>query len=185
MARYLASLLLLFSSISALAIDSERLKPAISQLVSLSQSSDVIKIVSAHSEPLTIRYMLKMDQLWRTQEGFSDNILDPDAQSALKSFMAKNSNLFIELILMGRYGETLGAIPKTSDYWQGDEAKFIQVMGYDEIFIDALNWDESTQTISAQISVPVHANGDIIGVLTGAVEASLKALGNAKFDSAL
>ncbi|GAA6135098.1 hypothetical protein NBRC116188_18880 [Oceaniserpentilla sp. 4NH20-0058] len=183
MARYAAPILLLFISICAQAIEPEKLKPAISRLVSLSQSADIIEIINTHSKPQTIRYMLKMDQLWRTQEGISDNVLDPAAQKILQSFMAQNSNFFIEVILIGQYGETLGSIPKTSDYWQGDEAKFKQVMGYDEVFIDALRWDESTQTISAQISVPIYFNRDIIGVLTGAVEASLKALGNAKFRS--
>ena len=47
-------------------------------------------------------------------------------------------------------------------------------MADESVFVDQLNWDDSTQTISAQISVPVKDQaGEMFGVLTGSVEASL------------
>lgn len=176
----IAMWLLLFVSIHANAIDPSSLKPAIKQLYALSESPILVKVIQEHHKPLTIRHMLKIDQQWRLNPSIAEKLLVPEAQRVFEDFMKQKQNLFIELILMGSYGETLGAIPITSDYWQGDEPKFMQVMGHDEIFIDALNWDESTQTISAQISVPIVSGTQIIGVLTGAVEANLKALGNAE-----
>ena len=169
---------LLIICASAQAVDHNSLKPAISHLRTFANSPDVIKVIKSQTQHRTIRELLKIDQLWRIEPGIENKIFNTDAQGLLLEFMAKHNAVFVEMIVIGSQGETLGAIPKTSDYWQGDEAKFKQVMGHGDIFIDAMDWDESSQTISAQISVPVFADNEVIGVITGAVEASLKALGD-------
>ncbi len=77
----------------------------------------------------------------------------------------------------GTYGETFvmddqGAIvcatAKTSDYWQGDEAKWQRAFngGQGAVFIDRPRLDESSAQRLAQISVPVTDNGKAIGAIT-------------------
>ena len=46
---------------------------------------------------------------------------------------------------------------KTSDYWQGDEAKFKKSFngGAGAVFVDDVSFDKSSQTYSVQVSVPV------------------------------
>ena len=55
----------------------------------------------------------------------------------------------------------------TSDYWQGDEEKWIDCWngGNGKIYIGALKLDESTNTVAAQVSAPVLDRGKTIGVL--------------------
>lgn len=76
-----------------------------------------------------------------------------------------------------RYGETLvmddqGALvcatQRTSDYWQGDEAKWTRTFngGKGTPFIDRPKLDESAKERLAQISLPVVENGKTIGVIT-------------------
>ena len=77
-----------------------------------------------------------------------------------------------------RYGETFltdanGAIvcatQRTSDYWQGDEAKWTKAFK-EGVFIDRPKLDESAKARLAQISLPVVENGKTIGVLTVGVK---------------
>lgn len=74
-----------------------------------------------------------------------------------------------------RYGETFvmdanGAIVcstgRTSDYWQGDEAKWTRPFTDGAVFIDRPRVDDSARSRLAQISLPVVDNGKRIGVLT-------------------
>ena len=77
-----------------------------------------------------------------------------------------------------RYGETFvtdanGAIVcathRTSDYWQGDEAKWTRAFR-EGVFIDRPKLDDSAKARLAQISLPVVDGGKTIGVLTVGVD---------------
>ena len=82
-----------------------------------------------------------------------------------------------QLIAGGNYSETFamdaqGAIvcatAKTSDYWQGDEAKWEKAFngGRGDVFIDRPKFDESANARIAQVSVPVMDGGKAIGAVT-------------------
>ena len=61
---------------------------------------------------------------------------------------------------------------KTSDYWQGDEAKFTKSFtdGAGRIFVDDVNFDDSSQAYVVQASVPVVKDGKAIGVLVVSID---------------
>jgi len=61
---------------------------------------------------------------------------------------------------------------KTSDYWQGDEAKFKKsfASGAGGIFIDEVEFDDSTQAYLVQASVPVKDGGKVIGAITFGID---------------
>jgi hypothetical protein len=65
----------------------------------------------------------------------------------------------------------------TSDYWQGDEAKWKKsfLAGPDGLFIDEVEFDESTQTYQAQVSVSIADpdSGEAIGAITVGVNVEL------------
>ena len=69
---------------------------------------------------------------------------------------------------MDNQGATLAMTDKTSDYWQGDEAKFKKVYkdGEGTVFVDEVKFDESTQASLVQVSVPVKDGDKVIGVIT-------------------
>jgi hypothetical protein len=57
----------------------------------------------------------------------------------------------------------------TSDYWQGDEAKWQKTfsMGPDAVFVDEIEKDESTQALQSQISVTIKdSSGAAVGAIT-------------------
>lgn len=58
----------------------------------------------------------------------------------------------------------------TSDYWQGDEAKFQKSfeMGPGAFFIDDIELGESRQTYRGQVSFAITdpASGDVVGAIT-------------------
>jgi hypothetical protein len=72
-----------------------------------------------------------------------------------------------EAILMDRQGANVCVSRETSDYWQGDEAKWEKTFrdGIDP-FIDVPALDASTGVVAIQLSVPVSQSGERIGALT-------------------
>ena len=91
-----------------------------------------------------------------------------------------------QLTSTGPYGETFvmdnqGALVctnvKTSDYWQGDEAKWQKSFdgGKGAVFIDRPRMDESAKEHLAQISLPIRdAAGHVIGAITVGVKLDQK-----------
>ena len=61
---------------------------------------------------------------------------------------------------------------KTSDYWQGDEAKFKNSFnqGKGAIFVDEVEFDDSAQAYLVQVSVPVMDQGKAIGAITFGID---------------
>ncbi len=77
-----------------------------------------------------------------------------------------------EIFVMDNQGANVCMTDKTSDYWQGDEAKFKNSFsdGNGAVFVDEVEFDDSTQTYLSQISVPVMENGKAIGAITFGVD---------------
>lgn len=69
---------------------------------------------------------------------------------------------------MDDQGALVCATAKTTDYWQGDEAKWQRAFndGKGDVFIDRPKFDDSSAQRLAQISVPVLDKGVAIGAIT-------------------
>jgi hypothetical protein len=82
--------------------------------------------------------------------------------------LAGGSAAYGETFVMDDQGANVCATVKTSDYWQGDEAKWERAYaaGKGAVFIDRPRFDESATVRLAQISVPVVEKGKVIGALT-------------------
>ena len=67
-------------------------------------------------------------------------------------------------------GLNAGQSDVTSDYWQGDEAKWQKTFkaGADAVFVDVVEKDESTQQLQVQVSVSIKdpETGKVIGAVT-------------------
>lgn len=85
----------------------------------------------------------------------------------LRQIVASNP-AYSETFAMDDQGAIVCATTRTTDYWQGDEAKWERAYnaGKGDLFIDRPKLDESAASRIAQISVPVMAEGKAIGAIT-------------------
>src|SRR4051812_21033717 len=86
---------------------------------------------------------------------------------ALKEIAAKNPAV-VEAFAMDDQGALVCTVAKTTDYWQGDEAKWQRSFagGRGAEFVDDVQYDESSQGYCVQVSVPVRQRGQVVGALT-------------------
>ena len=82
---------------------------------------------------------------------------------------------FGESFVMDNQGANVCMTNKTSDFWQGDEAKWQKSFngGKGTVFIDQPKYDTSAKAILAQISVAVFDGDQTIGAITVGVNTSL------------
>jgi hypothetical protein len=73
---------------------------------------------------------------------------------------------------MDNQGANVCMSDKTSDYWQGDEAKFQKTFtgGAGSIFIDDVKFDKSSQTYVVQASLPIKEGNTAIGSITFSID---------------
>jgi hypothetical protein len=126
----------------------------------------------------------RMDQDWRKQtEGAQKpliaEILGAPLSSMLLRRQADSGGQLIEAFVMNRHGLNVGQSAVTSDYWQGDEAKFKQSFGRGA---DAVHYGEvevkdsgrRAQQVSLTITDP--KTGEPIGAITAEFDLDLIAL---------
>lgn len=116
-----------------------------------------------------------MDKDWRAQtDAGSKPMIDAVLGNALSAYLRDQKDstqgLVTEVFVMDNRGLNVGQSDVTSDYWQGDEAKWQKTYsaGPDAIFVDEVEMDESTQTFQSQLSMSIidPASGEVIGAIT-------------------
>jgi len=123
-----------------------------------------------------------LDKKWRAETEASakpmiNGLLGRDASKKLAGYKNDGAGLFTEIFAMDNKGLNVAQSDVTSDYWQGDEAKWKKsfLAGPDGLFIDEVEFDESTQTYQAQVSVSIADpdSGEAIGAITVGVNVEL------------
>lgn len=88
-----------------------------------------------------------------------------DCAERLRALVAEDA-VVVEALLMDRQGALVCASAGTSDYWQGDEAKWSEVFAEQrDIFVDEPAHDASTGAFAIQLAAPVFHEGARIGAL--------------------
>ncbi len=121
-------------------------------------------------ERLTLEGIKERDKVWMATAGideFMQPLLDNRAADRLKA-LETSKPYFLELFLMDNQGAIVAMTNKTSDYWQGDEAKFQKSFdeGKGAINIGKEKFDDSAQAYLVQVSIPIMDGGKAIGALT-------------------
>ena len=115
------------------------------------------------------------DNAWRAEVGTAatptiDSVVNTPLSDFLRSRVEKSQGRISEVFVMDARGLNVASSGVTSDYWQGDEAKFQKTydVGADAIFVDEIEMDESTQSYQGQVSFTITdpANGAVIGAIT-------------------
>ena len=138
----------------------------------------VIAAVRAQNEKhagLTQDQIDAMDQAWRAEVGAAATptitpVLEHEASQELATARDESEGLFTEIFVMDDKGLNVAASDVTSDYWQGDEAKWQETYakGADAVHLSEVELDESTQSYQSQVSVAVvdPESGAAIGAVT-------------------
>ena len=130
-----------------------------------------------NAKRLTLESIKKKDQRWiksGPDDAFKKAMQETAAGNVIKLYLKAKSDIFNEIFLTDNQGANVTAVPATSDYWQGDEDKFIKAFnnGNGTPYVGKIEYDKSTNTYAAQISVPVINTGKTIGVLVLGVRLS-------------
>jgi len=141
-----------------------------SKLVKLGTDPIVVKAVKAeNAKGKTLDQIKAMDEKWKATPGVADYmkaLMESECGQYLRDFQ-KTTPYYAEIFVTDNQGANVAMTDKTSDYWQGDEAKFIECYkgGAGEIYLNDVAFDESTQTYLVQVSVPVKDEEQVIGVV--------------------
>ncbi|MGI9305221.1 MAG: hypothetical protein ACR2RB_21325 [Gammaproteobacteria bacterium] len=120
-------------------------------------------------ENLTVDEINRRDDTWRGSDELTPFMLSLQTSEAGRFLQQQvsRSRHFNEAFATDNQGANVAAFPATSDYWQGDEEKWIASFdsGKGRVFIGPLELDESTKSYAAQISAPILHRRATIGVL--------------------
>ena len=123
-----------------------------------------------------------MDAQWRAEVEsgggpLTESVLGAATSEQLRAVQAAHQGMVTELFVMDDRGLVVGESDLTSDYWQGDEAKWRKTYGdgAEAIFVDEVEMDESTQTLQSQVSFTLvdPATGEAVGAVTAGVNVEM------------
>ena len=89
------------------------------------------------------------------QGGLYNFIINSKLSKFLADLQNNSNNTITEILVIDSDGYTLAVSQATTDLYQGDEPKFINPHGANEIHISDILYDQSTQTYQSQISFPL------------------------------
>lgn len=149
----------------------DAVNPIVPSLSELGTNATLIKSVQEHNaKGLTLEAIQARDAEWRKVDGMDAQMTEMTQNSAAQTLLEfeKSQPYFFELFLMGNQGANIAMTNKTSDYWQGDEAKWQKSFnnGTGAVQIGDVEFDESAQAYLVQVSVPVMDGGQAIGAIT-------------------
>lgn len=122
----------------------------------------------------------EMDQAWRAEVGLAnrpviDPVLNNAASDFLRTVVEDAGGVITEVFVMDARGLNVAASDVTSDYWQGDEAKFSETFpnGPDAVHFGEIEFDESSQSYQGQISFTLTdpESNEVVGAMTVGVNA--------------
>lgn len=114
-----------------------------------------------------------LDKQWRAERKESDQplitaVLSSPLSGYLTRIQANSLGLYTEIFVIDAKGLNAGQSAITSDYMQGDEAKWLKTfkVGHDAIFIDDPEFNKETGTWRAQLNMTLAKGNEAIGSLT-------------------
>ena len=131
---------------------------------------------------ITQEDILKLDDTWRAEVGHEGDqplitlAIGGPASTYLLRQQASSKGLFSEIFVMDKNGLNVAQSSITSDYWQGDEAKFQKTfpVGPSAVFIDEPEFNDEYGIWVVQVNLTLSREGRPIG--TSTVEINLTEL---------
>jgi hypothetical protein len=145
------------------------------KLVRLGTDPVIVAAVKAeNARGKTLDLVKAQDQKWTATAGIADYmkaLMETEAAKLLRALQA-DTGFIAEAFVVDKLGANVAMTDKTSDYWQGDEAKFKNSFaeGAGAVFVDEVKFDDSTQTYVVQASFPVKDGAVVIGAITVGID---------------
>jgi hypothetical protein len=135
---------------------------------------DAVKAQNAKHAALDQAKIDALDKQWRAEtkaaaKPLINEVMGNPLSAYLKKKEGESKGLVTEIFVMDNKGLNVGQSDVTSDYWQGDEAKWQKTfsVGPNAVFVDKVDKDESTQKFQTQVSISVvDSAGTVIGAVT-------------------
>ena len=122
----------------------------------------ILRAQNERNRDLTEERILELDKQWRAETKAADQpiiaqlIGNPLSQYLLQ-IQARSLGLYSEIFVIDSKGLNVGQSSITTDYWQGDEAKWQKTfaVGPNAVFIDEVEFHEETRTHRAQVNLTI------------------------------
>lgn len=153
---------------------SPKVKAVSEELKAWGQMPEIVEAVKQqNAKGMTLDSIKVLDKKWKATPGvagFMKEYIENAAAGYLKG-LEKQKPYFTEIFLMDNQGAIVAETSKTSDFWQGDEAKFQVPFNNGSggnVEISKEKFDDSAQAYLVQVSVPVvdPGTGKAIGAIT-------------------
>jgi hypothetical protein len=127
----------------------------------------------ANASPRAMDEIAAIDREWEAATGvtpFMRTLIEHPAARRLKELRSSSPEIQ-EAFLTDALGANVAITNKTSDFYQGDEAQYLDAFnqGKGGVHVGELSLDESIHSYSIHVGVPVLDEGKPIGVLLAAV----------------
>jgi|GEM_PF-2217561 len=140
------------------------------QLEQLSLQPELRSLIVRPMTQEHMRFVLAEDQTWPIDHQEQQKRLPQKLSAQLKYLVNDPQFRFSEILLTDWFGGLISSYPGSTDFWQGDETKFIEPFKTQEMYISEAQWDQSSNTYSFHMAIPIESNGQIIGVLIGGID---------------
>lgn len=131
-----------------------------SDLVKWGKDPVIVKAVKEdNAKKRTLDQIKALDETWKKTPGIDDfmkSMLESECAKHLRK-LQEAQPFYDEVFVMNNLGGNVAMTDKTSDYWQGDEAKFKESFkdGKGAIHFGDVEFDDSAQAYLVQVSIPV------------------------------
>jgi hypothetical protein len=125
-------------------------------------------LAARNARPESDETIQRKDQEWQANRNSAlrKEITGSSCSARLRELLRADP-IIVEAFLMDAKGALVCSTVETSDYWQGDEAKWQRTYRDGlELFVDEPALDMSTGTYAVQLSVPASSGGRKAGALT-------------------
>lgn len=144
-------------------------------IAELTESLNVQQALRASPQQETLAEILSIDSKWQALAPeamlpLASHILSLPASQSLKDWQSSHQGLVTETMVINNMGAIAAMSQLTSDFWQGDEPKFLEVAGGElsaephvrkALFISPIRYDHSTARFQISVSVPVFSADDV------------------------
>lgn len=142
---------------------------------------DAVREQNVRNEGMTDAEVERLDKAWRAERKAGHKPMIWDLLDRLHSILLRDrressDGVVTEIIVMDKYGLNAAISDETSDFFQGDEAKYqdTYLIGAEAVHVGDYEYDDSTQKWQTQVSLTVTdpESGEPIGAVTFGIDLS-------------